>query len=763
VTRSSPPQVAFSAGEIDPLLHRRFDYQKFQSGLAKCHGFLPLPQGGFTRAPGSTWLGEARNTVGGILVPFEFAADDAVVLEFTAGYMRVWRYGALVMNVAGTAPYELATPFDLNNLNALRWVQSADVIYLADGVHPVQKLSRFALNNWTIGAQAFDTGPFRVQNLDEALTVQASATSGTITLTASSALFQAGHVGGLMQISPSDNTTIPLWTSNEDLRIVRNHLTGALGTAGTWGPEDVPPVDVIRRYGKNVYKLTQGTDAGTNPPIHESGEALVDNKPTKWLHLNDDVGIVRITSITSATVAQAVVVRPLSLAVVASPTYRWSEGAWSDLYGYPSSLEIFDQRLVAAATPSEPRTVWFSTVGDYADFLPGVEADSAFAYTIAGDGSQNRITGLRRGRAGLHIFALSEEYSTRSESRAQVIGPTTAVFSLDGSTGARPGRPIAPYGDPIFISRDGRKVVQITYSFQEDSNREAILSRASQHLAEEGLTKLVWQSLPEPRAWILRTTGDLLAMTFDPAEEVLGFSTHSLGFARKVLDLCVSPSADGSTDDVYMLVRSTRSGLPTKVYVEKLDYRHHLFSAKNIGTPVLPPPPTQSVPWLANQSVTFWTSNNPDGFGTRQETIVVPADGVISSDVVGGGFFGWVGLTDPSHVVETLDIQAAAPDGNSMGRLKRLHAGWGLALHKTAGGSLKMIERHLPGRSSGERAAQAILPRDIGDYLPPQFTGILSVDAPTGMAAEVALQFLPDGNAALTVTGITPTIQEAGR
>ena len=32
-----------------------------------------------------------------------------------------------------------------------------------------------------------------------------------------------------------------------------------------------------------------------------------------------------------------------------------------------------DQRLAAAATPAEPRTVWFSAIGDYADFLDGVE------------------------------------------------------------------------------------------------------------------------------------------------------------------------------------------------------------------------------------------------------------------------------------------------------------------------------------------------------------------------------------------------------
>lgn len=53
MTRTSPQQRSFSSGEIDPLLHQRSDYQRNQSGLALCRGFLPLPQGGFTRAPGT--------------------------------------------------------------------------------------------------------------------------------------------------------------------------------------------------------------------------------------------------------------------------------------------------------------------------------------------------------------------------------------------------------------------------------------------------------------------------------------------------------------------------------------------------------------------------------------------------------------------------------------------------------------------------------------------------------------------------------------
>ncbi|WP_010139741.1 hypothetical protein [Oceanicola sp. S124] len=49
-------------------------------------------------------------------------------------------------------------PCDQAAIDRLSWTQAADVIYLADGILPVQKLSRFALDNWTIVPASFATG-----------------------------------------------------------------------------------------------------------------------------------------------------------------------------------------------------------------------------------------------------------------------------------------------------------------------------------------------------------------------------------------------------------------------------------------------------------------------------------------------------------------------------------------------------------------------------------------------------------------------------
>jgi hypothetical protein len=740
MTRTSPPQVSFASGEIDPLLHRRFDYQRFQSGLAICRGYLPLAQGGFTRAPGTLYKGNTPANAEGALLPFTFAVNDAVVLEFTNLQMRVWRYGQLVMS--GPDPYVLTTPYPLASLQKLQWVQSADVIYLADGMRPIQKLSRLALNNWTISDFKPNTGPFRVQNLTKTLTVQASAATGSVTLTASSALFAANHIGSLIELKPTDNTAVPLWTSGEETMSVGN----------------------LRRYGRNVYQLTvTGGRIGSNPPIHEEGEEATDNS-TKWLFLSNDIGVARITAVASGTSATATVLQRLPKAVVDSPTYRWSEGAWSDRYGYPATLEIYDQRLAAAATASEPRTVWFSTAGDFSDFAPSVEADGAFAYTIAGDNTVNRILNLARGTTGLHILALGEEYSTRSDSRAQVIGPTTAVFTTNSKKGSHTARPIAPDGSPIFISRDRRRLIMMNYSIEAEGARPVILSRASQHLGADPFEQIVWQSSPEPMGWLRRASGDLATMVFDAAEEVLGWATVPIagGFCEA---MAVTPNADGTADEVMMIVRRTINGetvrfieIMTPIFglldgSQNISDACHFFASSELTAE--PAARVFSVPHLIDQTVYAWTDNGE--FGPLQVTaegeVTLPAD-------VGHAF---IGLFDDTHFAETLDIQAAAADGNTMGRAKRLHSKFGVGLHNTAQGYIQVVERDFAQtpRLSNRRFMVA---RGVAATLTQTaYSGVTQIPDPSGFATELALRFSPCNGAPMTVTAIVPIVQEAGR
>nr|WP_245398822.1 hypothetical protein [Oceaniglobus trochenteri] len=716
----------------------RYDYQRFQTGLAVCRGFIPLRQGGFTRAPGTLFKGYTRNNARARLIPFEFARDDAVVLEFTAGRMRVWRYGALIMD--GGSPYELETPYSLAAIDRLQWVQSADVIYFCDGLQPVQKLSRFALDNWTIAPLALDRGPFRVQNLDEDLTIQCSAATGTITLTASEDFFVADHVGSLLRLEGEDYSDIALWSGN---------------TSVTVGD--------VMRYGANIYELTAGTDTGVNPPVHTSGVQKYDFEDgTSWKFLSDGIGIVRITAIDSPTSATAEVIEAVPAPCVSSPTYRFSEGAWSGRFGHPAAIEIHDQRLVAAATASDPRTVWFSAAGAFDDFEPSSEADGSFGYAIAGRSSVNRILWLRSGARALHIGALGEEYSTRSTSGEQGIGPTTATFGRDSSIGSADATPIAPAGNPIFIARDGARLFEIDYSLQRDANRPRELSLPSDHIGASGFRDIVWQSSPQQMAWLRLGNADLALMIYDPDQDVLGWATVPVA-GGEVESVTVSADPTGAVDVVDLVVRRVVDGQVVRMFEQQsltygiltgtqaLSEANHLFAAADITAD--PAIDTFSVPHLAGQTVTAWTDQGqfPD--------LTVAGDGsIVLPEKVGHAF---IGLFDDTHQVETLPVQAPARDGNSLGRRKRLHSGLGLQVHRSAAGKVQAVERDA-GQPDRVGQAQGILPRKVAAELVTTYSGPCEIPVPSGHAGEVFYRFRPDGGAPLTILASVPVVEEAG-
>lgn len=737
MTTVSNAQRSFAAGEVSPLLYRREDYLRHQTGLRICRGFVPLRQGGFTRTPGTWYRGRTLGDTAGRLVPFRFSAADACVLEFTPLKMRVWRYGTLVESSG--SPYELTTPFTADDIAGMSWVQSADVIYIATGNRPVQVLSRFALDNWTITDLSLSTGPFRVQNLDESLTIQASAATGTVTLTASTSLFNSGWVGTLLRLEPTDYAT-PLWTSNTTVSVGQK----------------------MRNDGK-TYELTVlsgGTTTGEVAPQHEEGEHRVSLSPDiRWRYLDDGIGVVRITAVASGTSATATVLRRLPQDVVSEATYRWAEGAWGTRHGWPATVAIDDQRLIAAATPAEPRTIWFSAVGDFADFAPSAEADGAFAYAIDGTGTLRHLV---PGRTGLHVLGAGEEFSALTTDSSVAIGPTTARFVPDSQIGASDARPIAPNGSPIFISADRGRVFEISYDLQSDANVPRELSLPAEHLGAARLEEIAWQSQPLRLAWLRRGNGDLAAMVHDPSEDVLGWATQGLA-GGIVESFCVTPNANGTADLLTLIVQRTIGGTSVRMVEEMAQFYGVLSGAQPIADAnhafaalaFAPAEPTQAfdLPHLAGETVYAWTDEGQ--FGPLQ----VAGDGTVTLPAAVASAI--IGLVDDSAEAETLPFRSAARDGDTFGRQQRIQGFVAIALHRSAAGYVAAVARDL-GKTDWVGDRQRLIDRPVAAALTDGLTGIARVNLSSPAVTEVSVRITPEGLAPLTVTAISPPVDQRG-
>lgn len=177
-------KTSFAAGEVAPELFGRPDLRAYGNGARKLRNVFIQPTGGLTRRPGlrhiATLPGPAR------LIAFEFSTEQTYLLVLTDRLMRVFIGDGEVAQVAG--------PWTAAMLPQLGWTQSADTLLLCHPAMPPQRITRTGATTWSVAPWSFVRAPsYRFAPLD--VTLAASAASGAITLTASAAVFQAGHTG----------------------------------------------------------------------------------------------------------------------------------------------------------------------------------------------------------------------------------------------------------------------------------------------------------------------------------------------------------------------------------------------------------------------------------------------------------------------------------------------------------------------------------------------------------------------------------------
>ena len=134
-----------------------------------------------------------------------------------------------------TQPYEIATPYSANTLFKLRFVQSADVLYLVHGDYPPMKLMRYGHADWKLEELAISGGPFMDENSEET-TLQASDLNGEITLTASGDVFESGMEGMIIGVDlPREETSISKsFTSNSTSETIEIKGLWQIDTTGAW-------------------------------------------------------------------------------------------------------------------------------------------------------------------------------------------------------------------------------------------------------------------------------------------------------------------------------------------------------------------------------------------------------------------------------------------------------------------------------------------------------------------------------------------------
>jgi len=251
MTRFVNVQTNFTSGELDPLVRSRIDIQSYANGLERAKNVICQPQGGVTRRPGTKFITELGGSPenGVRLVHFEFSVDDSYMLAFTNNRMYVFKDKALITNINGSGNDYLTTTIASAQLDTMCYTQSADtLIVVHEDIQPKKIVRGASDSSWTISNITFDSVPqhaFTLSTTNPAANITPSDVSGKVTVTASSGVFNSGHVGQYINAEPQGRAKIIQYNSSTSVNVVTEFPffnTSAI-SSGNWeletGYEDV--------------------------------------------------------------------------------------------------------------------------------------------------------------------------------------------------------------------------------------------------------------------------------------------------------------------------------------------------------------------------------------------------------------------------------------------------------------------------------------------------------------------------------------------
>lgn len=463
-------------------------------------------------------------------------------------------------------------------------------------------------------------------------------------------------------------------------------------------------------------------------------------------------GYAKITAYTSATVVTADVKSNFG---ATSASAEWRLGLYCSVNGYPACSMFFEDRLFFAGCTAYPQRIDGSSSSLYENFAPSktdstVVDSNAVAFSLnAAD--VNVIRWMQDDEKGLIVGSVGGEWILRPSSLSQALTPTNVTAKRSTAFGSANVQAVRAGRSSIYIQRAGRKVRELAYVYEVDGFRSPDMTVLSEHISEGGLIQSDYQQEPWSIVWFIRNDGQLIGMTYERDQDVIGWHRHILGGSYNGGDAVVEsvaciPTPDGTADEAWIIVKREIDGTARR-YVEYITPR---FDAD-----------TTTDAFFVDCGLTYSgvAATVISGLTHLEgETVSILADGSTHPDrTVSGGSITLnrsaikvhVGLAYESDV-GTLNIEAGAADGTAQGKTKRIHR-VAMRLYKTLG--LKF------GPSSDKLDTMTFrTSADEMDSPPELFTGDKSINWNGYYETEGKMYFRQDQPLPFTLLGLFPQL-----
>lgn len=271
-------------------------------------------------------------------------------------------------------------------------------------------------------------------------------------------------------------------------------------------------------------------------------------------------GYVKITSVSSATVAIAEVKSTLS---GTGATKVWAEGAWSDVRGWPARVQFHEGRLYWARTAEEPEGIWGSHSFVYDQYALDEQADDEGINIKLSSNQSNEIQWLASGNS-LLAGTYGGAFIINGGADAGIT-PTNITAKQEVSFGSEAIQPRRIGAYFYYVQRFKKKVRELFYLWETNAYKAADKTILSPEITGDGIVEIAYQEVPDTILWCVTTDGTIATMTREIDQEVQGWCEQTTD--GKYESVAVIPSQSYQHDEVWVVVKRVING-STKRYIE---------------------------------------------------------------------------------------------------------------------------------------------------------------------------------------------------
>ena len=397
----------------------------------------------------------------------------------------------------------------------MQFSQAGDTMIITHPTMPIQKILRTGLTSFTRTAFAFDEDAENVYQpyykfADAGVTLTASGSTGSVTVTSSADHFNANYVGTYIRIEDTTLEITAFTSATQVTATIEGTLRKRLITDPFRTENGTKTITVSDPYLHGLSNGASVTFSGSN--IEGINASDINGSKTITV-LNDDEYTFTAGGTNNANNTAAGGGTGVFLTSSGQANSRWEEQVYSAVRGYPASSTFHDGRLWFGGSSDLPDWVWASKVDEYFNFDVGEAEDSDSIQSSIGASQVADIRHLTSNRH-LLIFTANGEFFCPQADQA-VLTPSNFTARRQTTHGCSTVNVKTLEGGVLFVQKHGRAVRELLFTDLELSYSATNISVLASHLINTPVDMTILQGTSErPESYAIFINSDGTAGIF---------------------------------------------------------------------------------------------------------------------------------------------------------------------------------------------------------------------------------------------------------